>query len=272
MIDAERVEHDARKQQHLQTTLANAFLEKKPTPEFLEQLYGFLTNSGNSDHERGLLIGALGEGATPETVDFLLRVANTAPEQGIREAASTFSGVGAVGRRQPELSPALERAWRETTSQSLIMGTASAMARLGTPSGVELLLSAALATDDGDKTRKIAAQAALRQVDAREAVPTLAARLASQPPTSEVVEMIAPILVKISGPTGHEALVSWLRTRPENAAPLVDDLVRQQIHVDPFETAWATALDPAVPFRNEANRQAIRTALAAYRAGHTSQP
>jgi hypothetical protein len=84
--------------------------------------------------------------------------------------------------------------------------------------------------------------------------------------------MIAPILVKISGPSSHESLVNWLRTRPENAAPLVDDLIRQQIPVDPFETAWATALDPVVPFRNEENRQAIRAALAAHRAGRTLEP
>jgi hypothetical protein len=35
--------------------------------------------------------------------------------------------------------------------------------------------------------------------------------------------------------------------------------------------AWTAALDPAVSFRNEQNREAIRAGLAAYRAGHTLQ-
>ncbi len=270
MIDAERLEHDSRKQLHLQTAFAGALRQKKPTPEFLEQLYEFLTNSVNS--ERQLLIGALASAATKETVDLLLRVANTAPEQKIRESAGSLSGVGAGGRGGPELSPALERAWRESTSPSLLTGTALSMARVGTPSGIELLLSAALAKDDKDKPRQFAAEAALPEVKKVEAVPPLAARLANQPPTSEAVQLVAPVLVKMVDPSAQEALVGWLRTRPENAAPLVDGLIRQQILVDPFETAWAKALDPAVPFRNEANRQAIRTALAAYRAGRTLEP
>jgi hypothetical protein len=40
---------------------------------------------------------------------------------------------------------------------------------------------------------------------------------------------------------------------------------------DPLKSAWADALDPAVPFRNEANRKAIREALVAYRASRTSR-
>ncbi len=272
MLDAERLEHDSMKQLHLQTTFASAFSRKKPTAEFLEYLYGFLINSANSNSERDLLIGALEDAATKETVDLLLRVANTSQEQKLREAAGTLAGVGAGGRGGPELSPALERVWRETANPELLRSTAVSMARIGTPSAVELLLSAALAPQSKDQTRQFAAQDALLQVDKREAVPPLAARLANQSPTSEAVQLVAPILVRNPAPAAQEALVGWLRSRPENAAPLVHDLIRQRIIVDPFQTAWATALDPAVPFRNEENRQAVRSALAAFRAGRTLEP
>lgn len=130
-----------------------------------------------------------------------------------------------------------------------------------------MLLSAALATDDRDKERQIAAKAALLKVYLRDAVPPLAARLANQPPTSEAVKLITPILARINGPAASEALVGWLRGRPENAAPLVHDLIRQRMTGDPMKSAWPTALDPAVPFSNEENRQAIREALDAYLAG-----
>ena len=269
MIDAKRVEHDSMKQLHLQTVFSDALRMKEPTPEFLEQLYGFITNSANTEFERQLLIGALQGAATKETVDLLLRVASTATDKKIRMSAAGLAGVGAGGRGGPELSPMLERTWRETSNPTLIRSTASAMAEIGTPSGIDLLLSAALATDDQDKERKTAAQAALLNVHLRDAVPPLAARLANQPPTSEVVKLVAPILAGINGPAAQEALVGWLRTRPENAAPLVYDLIRQRILGDPLESAWATALDPAVPFNSEENRKAIREALDAYRAGRT---
>lgn len=232
-------------------------------------MYGFIANPANSDFERHLLIGALESAATKETVELLLHVAKTAPDEKFRKAAATLSGVGSNSLTEREVSPLLERTWRETSDPILLTSTAAGMAKIGTPNGVELLLSAALATDGRDKARQQTAYYALQEVSRREAVPPLAARLTDQPPTSEAVKLVAPILARTSGPAGQEALVNWLRNRPENAAPLVHDLIRQQIRTDPFESAWATAVDPAVPFKNEENRKAIREALDAYRAGRT---
>jgi len=268
MLDANRVEHDDLKQMHLQTVFANALRRKKPSPEFMEQMYGFIANrAANSDFERHLLIGALNEAATKETVDLLLRVANAAPNPEMRGAAAALSGVASSSLNGPELSPMLERTWRETGNPTLLTSTSTAMAKIGTPSGIELLLTAALATDDRDKARQQAAYDALKEARRPSAVPPLAARLANQPPTSDAVKLVAPILAANSAPGAQQALVDWLRDRPENAASLVHDLIRQRILGDPFESAWATALDPAVPFRNEENRKAIREALDAYRAG-----
>jgi hypothetical protein len=190
----------------------------------------------------------------------------------MREWAGTLGGVGTNGVSGPELLPMLERTWRETGNPALIRGTAVAMAGIGTPSGIEMLLAAALETDDRDKERKNAAKAALLKVNLGAAVPALAARLADQPPTSDAVKLVAPSLARTSGPDGQTALVSWLQGRSENAAPLVHDLIRQQIRTDPFESAWAKALDSAVPFKNEENRKAIREALDAYRAGRQRGP
>ena len=271
MLDAERVEHDDLKQMHLKTTFAGALMLKKPSPEFLEQLYGFVTNSANLKFERDLLIGALEGAATKESVELLLRIANNAPDLETRQSAAALAGVGAGGRGGPELSPMLERTWRETSNPTLLRSTASSMARIGAPSGIELLLSAALATEDRDKERAIAAKAALLKVYQREAVPPLAARLAGQPPTSDAVKLVAPILAGTNGTEGQKVLVEWLQSRPENAAPLVEQLFLRNIRTDPFESAWSTALEPAVPFKNEENRKAIREALDAYRAGRTTR-
>ncbi len=269
MLDAKRVEHDSMKQMDIRETLAGALKRKKPHPEFLEQMYEFITNSANSDFERKLLVGALESAATKETVDLLVRVANTSTEKEIKDMASTLSGVGSNNLSNPEVLPVLERTWRETSNPILLRSTASGMAKIGTPSGIELLISAALATGDQDKARWVAAQSALQKVFKRSAVPPLAARLADQPPTSEAVMLVAPILARIGDATASKALVDWLQGRPENAAPIIHDLIRQRWLDDPFQSAWPAALDPAVPFKNEENRKAIREALDAYRAGRT---
>ncbi len=269
MLDAKRVEQDSRKQMHLQTTFSNALMLKKPSPEFLEQLYGFVTNSANLKFERDLLIGALKGAATKESVELLLRIANNAPDLETRQSAATLSSVGSNSLSEREVLPLLERTWRETSNPTLLRSTAAGMAKIGTPSGIELLLSAALATDDRDKARQQAAYSALQGVYKGDAVPPLAARLADQPSTSEAVKLVAPILARITDPSASKAMVGWLQGRSENAAPLIHDYIRQRMLGDPFTSAWATALDPAVPFSNEENRKAIREALDAYRAGRT---
>ncbi|MEI7821398.1 MAG: hypothetical protein WCK55_10805 [Verrucomicrobiota bacterium] len=269
MLDADRVEHDSRKQMHLQTTFSNAFLRKKPSPEFLEQMYGFVTNPANSQFERDLLIGALEGAATKESVELLLRIAKTAPEEKTRQSAATLSGVASNSLTERDVLPLLERTWRETSNPTLLRSTSAGMAKIGTPSGIELLLSAALATDKRDKARQQAAYSALQETYRDDAVPPLAARLANQPPDSEAVKLVAPVLARIGDATAGKALVDWLRGRNENAAPLIDDLIRQRWLRNPFEAGWAAALDPAVPFKNEENRKAIREALDAYRAGRT---
>lgn len=109
MLDAERMEHDDLKQMHLKTTFANALRTKKPTPEFLEQLYGFITNAGNSEFERQLVIGALEGAGSKEAVDLLIRVASSASDKKIKTSAGALAGVGADGRGGPELLPMLER-------------------------------------------------------------------------------------------------------------------------------------------------------------------
>lgn len=265
MIDAKRVEQDSLKQLSLKIDFSNALRMKKPSPEFMEQLYGFINDRANSEFERELLIGALESAATPETVDFLIRVAGTSTDKKMRESAASLGGLGTNGLSGSELSPILERTWRETENPILITSTSVAMAKIGKPSGIELLLMAAFATDERDKRRRIAAQSALWEVSKGDAVPPLAARLANQPPTSEAVKLVAPILARTIALDGQKALVSWLQGRTENAAPLVHDLIRQHIRIDPFESAWAKALDSGVPFKNEENRKAIREALDAYR-------
>ncbi len=268
MLDAERVEHDELKQMHLQSTLATALRRKTPSPEFLAQLQAFVASSSNLKFERELLIGALESASTKETVELLVKIAANAPEKEIRIAAGTLAGVGDSGKGGAALSPVLEKVWRESNNPNEFSSAATSMAKIGVPSGIELLLAAALDTGGQDKVRLNAARGALWEVYLPNAVPPLVARLANQPPTSATAKLVAPLLVRIDDAVGSKAVVGWLQGRSEDATPLIQDLVLQQTRGDKMLAAWNDALDPALTFRNEQNREAIRAGLAAYREGH----
>ena len=271
MIDAQRVEHDELKQMHLQSILATALRRKTPGPEFLAQLQAFITSSSNSKFERELLIGALKSASTKESVELLVKIAATAPAKEIRESAGALAGVGNSGKGGAALSPVLEKVWHESNNPNQLSSAASSMARTGVPSGIELLLSAALDTGEQDKVRLNAAQAALWEVYLPNAVPPLVARLADQPPTSATAKLVAPLLVRIDDAASSKAVVEWLQGRSEDATPVILDLVLQQTRGETMLTVWVAALEPTAPFRNEQNREAIRAGLAEYRAGHIEQ-
>lgn len=273
MLDAGRVENDPLKQMGLQTTFAAALKEKTPSPAFLQQMKAFLMTSSNSDFERQLVIGALGSAATSESVDLLIQVAANSSEPKIKEAAGSLAGVGDLGRGGAELSSSLERTWRESNDPNLILSSGASMARIGAPSGVELLLDAALNDSAGsDSTRREAAHRALQGIYLPNAVPLLAARLEGQPSTSASAQLVAPLLVKIGDANASRAVISWLQARDEDATAMANDLIVQRTVNPVMLAAWEAALDPSVPFRNEKNRDAIRTGIAGYRAGRTTQP
>ena len=170
-----------------------------------------------------------------------------------------------------KLSPMLERVWSESGDQLLLMNVSQEMAKIGAPSGIELLLSSALATDGRDNVRMDISRRALKEIYTPKAVPPLAARLTNQPSTSPAGQLVAPILVRIGDAAASKAVVSWLQERSEDATPLIANLVRQETRSEAMLAAWAAALDPMMSFRNEQNRKAIRVGLAEYRAGRIEQ-
>jgi HEAT repeat protein len=272
MLDAERVEHDDLKQMHLQTTFSEALKLKNPTPEFLEKIRLFLSDESNSEFERDLVFGALGEASTPETVKLLAELAKSSPSESVRDAASGSLGtVGSRGGGGSKLSPTLDKVWSDSSDEVLLASVALSMVEIGTRDSVELLLSSALETTGKDKVRMETAKSVLRKVHSKEAVPPLAARLQNQSTTSAPAMLVAPILVRIGDDAASIAVVNWLKDQSEVATPLIKNLVLQQTRSDTMLNAWEAALLPAVPFRNEKNREAIRVGLAEYRAGRIEE-
>ena len=145
------------------------------------------------------------------------------------------------------------------------------MAQEGASSSIELLLSAALAPDGQDDVRRDVAAWALKKVYTGNAVPPLAAALQKNPVGSRANRLAFNTLAQIVGKEAPQAVMNWLQTTDSSAAPMATQWATNARHSKQLEAAQA-ALDPAVPFRSETNREALRAGLAAYRAGHKLEP
>ncbi len=207
--------------------------------------------------------------ATTDTANFFLNLATTSSDKQLRESAA--GGLSEIrGATHEDLAPAIEKLWRESNDEIVVTAMSLTMTKVGASSSMELLVSAALAKDGADDMRKHAALNALETATILNdhAVPPLAARLANQSPASVASKMAGATLARISRPTAAQALITWLQDANSSAAPLVHDyLVRTQ-----YAEIWELALDPSVPFRSEANREAIRASLAQLKASYKSGP
>jgi hypothetical protein len=270
-LDAGRVEHDSPKQDAIASQLGGLLRQRPPPPEFLKQMREFIDDSSNSNLERGMLLGALQFAETKQTEKVLIEIAASASDDVTRSAMGSISMLGTQfgGANDEELAPALEQLWRESRDQTMILSVVKAMAQVGAPSSMELLLTAALAPNGQDDLHKKAALYALESVDILNdnAVPPLVARLSSEAPESEASKVASTTLARMSTRSAAQALVTWLQTADASAATFA----REYATHTQFPEIWEAALNSTVPFRNEQNREAIRAGIAQFHAGRSSQ-
>jgi len=260
-IDAERFDHDPLKRNGLSIVLSEALHERTPSPELLAQMRAFIYDPANSMLERGMLMSALGYAERKETLDMLLDMVPHPPDKKL--FASLLSSIGdAASNRNESLSPIYERVWREAGpgDKDLLSAIAASMARLGTASSMEMLLTAAFASDGADDLRKQTARYGLEAANIlnEKAVPPLAARLSNDAPLNEASQLAGGILFKMQGAVANRALLAWMQNANERAAPIALNLATNGQNPE----IWQAALDAAVPFRSERIRDAIRAGLA----------
>ena len=262
---------DRMKQKAVGFVFVQALRDNPPNPEVLAEMRKFIADSSNSSIERTLLLGVLSGVKNKESLDVLIEAATTLTDDDAKQAAINairFAGdVGDHGTFHEELSPALERIWRESNEQQLLISTAEAMATVGAPSGIKLQIGSALTADGIDNVRAHAAQGSLSEVMNPHAVPFLSELLANEPLTSLTSELAASTLNTIGDSTAAKALLNWLQNSDESAAPFAHGYV-VRTRTNALLATWQSALDPTVSFRSEKNREAIRTGLAEYRQNH----
>ena len=247
--------HDRQSEIQAQVALMNALRRQTPRRAFLQQLRALLEDRTVSPAERALLLDTIDRVDVPSSVRFLTQLATTSPDRDLR--------LEIIGRlSQPkEWSPSavfLEQIWCESNDPELLAHVAPAMAQLGAPTSIELLLAALVA---GEEPRTALARRALQEITKPTAVPLLAAQLARLPASSDARQLVS-LLARLGNEEASQAVLRWLANQPNDASDFIRELGTYRPKQPELLAAAAAALDPAVAFLHEPNRGAIGAFLA----------
>jgi hypothetical protein len=272
-ISSGRTDHDLMKQYSVGVLLARVLQEKAPNAETVQAMEEFIADGSNSLLERAHLIHVLNRTGTKESLDILIGTATTSSDHILKREATEGVGDGdrwhQDGRSHDEMSPALERVWSTSGDQELLRAVASAMAKVGAPSGVELLFRSALAAGTRDGFRAGVAMKSLSGVTNPDAIPVLSAHLSDATTTNDETTLASGALVGIFQPSATAAVLDWLERTDEYAVPFARYYAANARSSGIALQLWKSALDPAVRFRSESNREAIRAGLAGLGRGVT---
>lgn len=271
MLKAGREEHDRPKQLAIQSALAFEVRKRKTDDSFILRLRKFVAEENGSTAgqigERMVALGVLGGFPTRETIQVMIELVPSLRDPEVRATLLNYIGrAGAIwddGTYHNEMGRPLEEAWNQSSDQELLSNLAKAMAELGAPDCIELLLGAALGENGVDQNRQQYARQVLPKIFAGNAVPPVAARLSVTAPKSDASQTAAQILSKIGDATAAHALINWLRASDGSAASFIPELVTRSA-TPLLLDAWQAALQPEVTYRSEANREAIRAGLKVY--------
>ena len=272
-LDAGRVENDPMKQGAVQLCLADALRDRPSNPVFLKELQEFIESDEPSKLERKMVLGTLSFAATKETVELLIHEALNLQDKEMRDSAiAKLSSVGEVvgGRMEKDdFTPKLTAVWFATNDPKTMLLSAESLGRIGSSSGVEVLLTAALAPDGKDDLRREKAAYGLLKVNQPSAVPPLAAVLEKNPAGSQANTVAFRTLNQIGDKTASEAVMKWFQTTDSSAAAQAKEWAAH-IRTTAQEQAAQSALDSKVRFRSDENRKALRAGLEAHREGRIS--
>lgn len=272
-LDAGRVENDPMKQGAVQNYLAYALRDRPPNPVFLKKLQEFIESDEVSKFERRMALGALSFAATKETVGLLIHEALNLTDKELQDSAvACVRDVGDIVNgtlEKDDFTPKLTAMWFATNDPKTMLSSAESLGRIGSSSGVEVLLTAALAPDGKDDLRLEKAAYGLLKVNQPSAVPPLAAVLVKNPAGSHANSLAFRILNQIGDKTASQAVMKWFQTSDSSAAAQAKEWAAH-IRTTAQEQAAQSALDSKVRFRSEENRKALRAGLEAHREGRIS--
>lgn len=236
-------------------------LQHKGSKDVYQDLSSLLRESSLPITQNKLIINLLGETATPEAMTILLDEAMSNQDTPLRptilEKITEMGDEWWDNRSHPELSPPLEKAWNsELNDQNLINAIAIGMAKVGSPSGVKLLLTAIAkggnTVDEINKGQNQQALAAFEAMDGilnNAAAPTLAEEFHNRELNDPVFIASGNALANIANIEATKALIEWVKNAPDEAVPLVEqwfmeasrntesfDLLQQSLQSESFQS------------------------------------
>ena len=254
----------------LGTTFSITLEKQPPDRDFQLELDQFLTNPNMPGGEKLELVSILGNAATKESTEQLLKWSRM--DLGVELSNAVITALSKIGREvgqyesRAERSLPLEREWVESHDPKMLSAVSQSMAAIGSPTAIELLLKESLIASREDSDRKTIALIALKQVSSDSATEIFAKVLKQQSSMNPTAELVSKALANIGSPAASEALVVWLQQSDDSVAPLAGQLV-SNTRTTALLKAWDTALNGRTTFRSESVEKAIRDNLDDYRKG-----
>lgn len=261
------VEKDLMKQGAIATAMAYALREQSPSRDLLDDMWQYVVDSRNSSRERGGVLGMFGGAKTVEGMEFLLKASKELTDSQLRRVAlDQIADTGDLrgdGSYHEERSSPAEKVWQGPADPDLLLRTASAIAKIGAPSGINMLLNSALDDNPANSERRRAALFGLEQVYSRNATSPVAALLARQTGVNDASALGIRILVNIGDESAAKALTRWFQEADASAAELAAKAVAGT-RTPALLTAWKALSVSKEHFRSEEIRESIRAALERY--------
>ena len=266
-IESDRIEHDPLKRNLIGALLARALRLNDDTNKLTySEISAFLDSNANPLSSRALLLWVLGQAATPESLDLIISTATDPSRIAIAHLALQEIQTAAAeqwdGHFHPELSPALEAAWRASSNSEMLQTTALAIAEIGAPDGIKMLIDATV-NGAQDALRSQSASSALSHITNPDAVPVLSGVLMEQSGVNRTSTLIGDSLASMLNQGSATALLDWLKNEDDAASPLARKFVMES-RPDATLSVWKTSTSPRNAFKSEAVRQAIIEGLSEY--------
>lgn len=220
--------------------IASALIARLQTSEHNEEFYQsaqlMLRDASCGNETKAALIRMLGRASTVASLQTLLDLHREKADlrADINASIEELGDSRSDGRFPDGLSPLLESAWRNAGDAQVRDSLAQALAKVGSPTGIDLLLGEVLATGKTIKEisatqddRVLGAWAALEQVRNPKAISSLAGHLNYRGTDDAELLLSGDALANMGTMEATNSLLEWAKSAPDSFAPLVSEWFTQ---------------------------------------------
>ncbi|KJV06991.1 hypothetical protein VZ94_07765 [Methylocucumis oryzae] len=205
-------------------------LQEHTEPSVYAAISYLLAQKSLAAESKALLLDLLADIATPEALQLLLELTRNGQDSSlyylVLAAIARIGDNRWNGQFHQELSPLLEAAWNDvnTTDSALINALATAIAKIGAPEGVNLLLLTLSGLEQSnqeqeiDRVKQEAAFNAVPQTRNPDAVGVLSEWFEQESLGTPAFEVSGDALAGIGTPESTQEIIDWAQDAPDEGA------------------------------------------------------